>query len=481
MSTLDAEDIDIMKATKTCVAAERFQYDYLNDDIAEDGSIDYSLSEKLPLSLRKAIEVAKSGKAKILILMNPPYAEAGKGMSKGDKENVAKTRVAQHCMAGYGKSSNELFTQFLARIAQEIPNATIAMFSKLKYINAPNFEDFRKKWNAEYLAGFVVHSKAFDGLKGDFPIGFLVWQTHNGKGAARTPITEVSCEVLDKNVQPVGEKTFYNIAKDKYLNVWIKRPRRNDEDALPLSNAITVSTVKHPVTKWADGAIAYLYCNTNDIQHARQNTVLYSSTYGDGHGFYVTEENLWQAAVLFTARRIIKHTWTNDRDQFLQADKPLPDEFINDCLIWMLFNGSNLTASALRLEWQGKDWTLVNHFIPYTEEEVNSSSRFESNFLHSYMQGKTYSNEALAVLEAGKHIWHSYFATSFPHSIRSSLHLDRSDVGWYQIRQAFKALSASGDSDVASRFTMLENAFKIAYACLADKLKPQVYELGFLK
>ena len=32
---------------------------------------------------------------------------------------------------------------------------------------------------AEYLGGFVVRSKAFDGLQGDFPIGFLVWKTHN--------------------------------------------------------------------------------------------------------------------------------------------------------------------------------------------------------------------------------------------------------------------------------------------------------------
>jgi len=33
MSTLDAADIDVMRATKTCVAATRFQYDYLNDNI----------------------------------------------------------------------------------------------------------------------------------------------------------------------------------------------------------------------------------------------------------------------------------------------------------------------------------------------------------------------------------------------------------------------------------------------------------------
>ena len=39
MSTLDQADVDVMKATKTCVAAQRFQYDYLNDDITDEGML----------------------------------------------------------------------------------------------------------------------------------------------------------------------------------------------------------------------------------------------------------------------------------------------------------------------------------------------------------------------------------------------------------------------------------------------------------
>ncbi|OYZ06997.1 MAG: hypothetical protein B7Y29_05090, partial [Thiotrichales bacterium 16-46-22] len=73
MSTLDQADIDVMKATKTCVAATRFQYDYLNDDITDDGKIDYSLTNKVPQGLRDAIAQGK----KILVLINPPYAEVG--------------------------------------------------------------------------------------------------------------------------------------------------------------------------------------------------------------------------------------------------------------------------------------------------------------------------------------------------------------------------------------------------------------------
>src|SRR5690606_28155824 len=104
-------------------------------------------------------------------------AESGSGIGKGDenKVGVEKTRINEWMRAmNLGYASKELFVQFLIRIRQEMPDATLAMFSKLKYVNAPNFEAFRKVWEAKYLGGFVVHSRAFE-LKGEFPIGFLIW------------------------------------------------------------------------------------------------------------------------------------------------------------------------------------------------------------------------------------------------------------------------------------------------------------------
>jgi hypothetical protein len=212
MSTLDQADVDVMKAAKTCPAAERFQYDYLNDDITDDGKIDYTLTNKVPTGLRKAI---KDGK-KILVLINPPYAEAtnadntSKGAGSENKSGVAKTKFAQTAMDDYGKATNELFTQFVARIYQEIPSATLAMFSTLKYVNSSNFEKFRKVWSAKYLGGFIVHSKSFEGLKGNFPIGFLIWKTVPNR-EQKSEITQVTTEILDKNAKPIGEKIFYNI------------------------------------------------------------------------------------------------------------------------------------------------------------------------------------------------------------------------------------------------------------------------------
>ncbi len=471
MSTLDQEDIDVMKATKTCVAAQRFQYDYLNDDITDDGQIDYSLTNKVPAGLRKAIAEGK----KILVLINPPYAEAANSQGNEGKTDVAKTRMgALMNKADYGYAARELFVQFLARVAVEIPTATLAMFSTLKYVNAPNFEQFREKWSATYLGGFVVHSKSFEGLKGDFPIGFLVWKT-NQSASTKMPLREVVTEVLNKNAKAIGEKTFYNLPKSSYLNIWMPR-LKTDATHIPLKNAVHPQTAHAKVTSWRTDAIGYLLSNSNDLQHSSTLTALFSSVCSQGNGFHITPENLEKATVVFTVRRLIKPTWLNDRDQFLQPTEPLTDEFKNDCLIWMLFNGSNLTASANGLVWNNKKWSIVNHFIPYTEDEVGAAEPFESYFMVDYLSDKTLSDEATAVLDAGRVLWRAYFAYTDVRSVREQFKLNRPDVGWYQIRNALAERNKSGDT-APINFSPLEDA----YAALTEKLRPQVFSLGFLR
>ncbi len=180
--------------------------------------------------------------------------------------------------------------------------------------------------------------------------------------------------------------------------------------------------------------------------------------------------------MVFSVRRLIKGTWLNDRDHFLQPTSPLTEEFKSDCLVWMLFNGSNVTAGAGELEWNGKKWALVNHFIPYTEAEVGAPDRFESDFMVQYLSDKKLSAESIAVLDAGRGLWQAYFADTDVRTVRDELKLNRPDVGWYQIRNALKARNTSGDTAPVD-FT----PFEVAYKELSDKLRPQVFELGFLR
>lgn len=477
MSTLDQEDVTIMRSNPAFAGAEIFQYDYLNDDVTDFGEIDYELSGKVPNALRQAIADArecKHGAKPILVLINPPYAEATGGgiavpMAKSEnKLGVANTRFARTAMSRHGKATNELFMQFIARAYQEMPTAKLAIFSKVKYISTPTLNDFRRVWRAEYLGGFAVHSRTFDGLKGNFPISFFIWDT----GADLT-IDNVTAVALDKAGNQIGEKTYLNYDGLMLLTDWVARQPSNRQLAIPLKGAITPATSSADLrgTRWSDGAIAWLNCAGNDFQNAVAKTFLISSGYSSARGFFVTPENLWQSAIVFAVRLLIKPTWLNDRDQFLQPSQPLPDEFKSDCLVWMLFNGSNLTAGTDGLRWNDRDWSIVNHFIPFTEAQVGAE-RFESDFMVRYMADLAFSPEAQAVLDEGRKLWTRFHAISFPHKIREELKLNRADAGWYQIR---KALEAYGDTELTDF-----DPFKAAYAALGAKLRPMVFELGFL-
>lgn len=471
MSTLDTADVNVMKATKTCAAATRFQYDYLNDDIAADGQIDYSLTNKVPAGLRNAIAEGK----KILVLINPPYAESGETVGNDAKKDVASTRIAEG-MKEMGYASRELFVQFLVRISREIPTATIAIFSKLKYVTASNFEGFRQYWKAKYLGGFVIHSKAFDGLKGDFPIGFWVWKT-NMIFSKNYDFTEIMTDVLDKQSTPIGSHTFSAVPSKMLLSNWISRPRANKIEVVPLKNAIIPASATKDLrgTRWADDAIGCLIVKGPDVQNARTQALV-SSGYGSAGSIFVTTKNVWQIAVVFAVRKLVKATWLNDRDMFLQPTMPLTDEFKTDCLVWMLFSGSNLTASANGLHWNGQDWSIVNHFIPFTEAEVGAPDPFESDFMVQYLDGKMLSTEAQAVLAEAKKLWRSYFDHTNSRSLRDELKLNRPDVGWYQVRKALDARNTSGDFLPVSFLP-----FQQVYKTLTEKLQPLVYDLGFLK
>lgn len=65
-----------------------------------------------------------------------------------------------------------------------------------------------------------------------------------------------------------------------------------------------------------------------------------------------------------------------------------------------------------------------------------------------------------------------FHRTQFSRKIGDALRLGRADAGWYQIRKALEANSENNPVDFAP--------FKSAYAELGNKLRPLVYELGFL-
>ncbi|GAA9495968.1 hypothetical protein UBN2_13860 [Helicobacter pylori] len=177
LSTLDHNDVAIVKdlvAKNHLKLLENhvFQFDFLNDNF---------FSDKTPKSLQEILKDQEKRK-KLIIYINPPYAEATSAKTPSgtgkNKDLVARGNlICEKYKDELNKANNELFAQFFMRIYKELNGCIMASFSTLKYLNSSNFKKFREVFKAKFLEGFMVPADSFDNVKGQFPIGFLVWDT----------------------------------------------------------------------------------------------------------------------------------------------------------------------------------------------------------------------------------------------------------------------------------------------------------------
>jgi len=457
-STLDTQDVDAMKDRikngANLLEDHVFQFDFLNDDF-----------EKLPKPLKAIIDDPEKRK-KLVIYINPPYAEAGNAKQKsGTGENKGGTALDNKTYLKYkkmiGKGSNELFAQFLIRIYSEIPQCKIAEFSTLKILQSSNFSDFRKVFRAKLDKIFLVPADTFDNVKGQFPIGFKIWNTEKS-------------EIFIKAIADVYDRKGY------FIN--LKNCYSHDDAIGKINNWLT-SLSKHIKNENKNGTI---HSNSNDFQH--QNDVFIDNaetkkTFGGSH-IIITYQNLKEVSILFAVRHCIEATWLNDRDQFLYPNDnwQKDTEFQNDCLVYTLFSNNIQSKYG------------VNHWIPFTETEVNAREKFESNFMSKYIQGKIkqeaqsslfatqeqrttpleFSETAKAVLEAGKALWR-YYHTQPNCNVNASL---------YDIREHFQGRNDKGKMNNKSedeKYMSLIGNLRERLKELAKKIEPKVYEYEFLK
>ena len=440
-----------------------FQFDFLNDS-----------ADKLPKKLRDDLN---NPNIKWIIFINPPYATANNKKITNpdvDKSGVSMTAIQKTMTEeNLGEVSRELFSQFIYRISKDFADkiAWLGIFSKLTYINANNDQKFRDKvFKYKFERGFILDSKNFEGCTGRFPVGFLVW---NLSKHISFESQKISLDIYDSAVEKIGEKIFRTARREEFLSKWIERPPCTKKFP-PFSGALNIAAKnKDRRDRIAENFLASFMCKGNEFSN--QNfTALLSAPYVSAGALSVTPENFEQSMIVHMVRRLPKATWLNDRDQFLQPNKELPREFITDAVIWSLFAPSNQTASLKDVEYEGEVYQIRNNFYPFLLSEVKSwacssisiaaqlEMTQEDRFAALWIKNNRadISNEALAILNAGREIYKRFYAELKGLDVRQ-WKIDNWDAGWYQIRMSLDA--------------------KLSLEELSKKLEPQIYELGFLK
>ena len=488
-STLDLADVKVMHerihtmgAGSNLLESHVFQFDFLNDDFS-----------KLPQSLQAVINDPEKRK-KLVIYINPPYAEAASYKTvtkKGDsKKDVAvQNLMYKKYLENIGIAGRELFVQFFTRIYQEIPSCTLAEFSTLKILQAPNFADFRDFFQAKLRALFLMPADTFDNVKGSFPIGFYIWDT-----SVKEIFTSFKADIYkleSKETVLCGTKTLWINKEQKSINDWLITTRN----------------------RLGEKNIAFMACLGADFQHANMNYILNrKEQMPHPRGSYITTKNIIEASVYLAVRHCIEATWLNDRDQFLYPNDGWKTdyEFQLDCLAYTLFHGQNRISAN-----QG-----TNHWIPFYEHELDAPDNFASNFMadfiHDFLNGKhtapatteaptlfdtdtnpaatcqdlavtsaskanAFSPEAAEVMQAGKALWYYYI-----HHKDNELYGKAPDINasFYDIRAYFQGRNDKGkmNSDSSDEtYTALIKDLRTKQKTLAAKIAKKVYKYGFLK
>jgi hypothetical protein len=461
-STLDQADVNVMHERidhgANLLKNNIFQFDFLNDEF-----MPASKGGKLPDSLFDIINNEEKRK-RLVVYINPPYAEAGnKHTISGTGEHKENTTNDNCTYKKYrkviGKASNELFTQFLARIYGEISDSKIGIFCKLKNLQSPNFKDFRKFFQARLEKTFIVPADTFDNVKGTFPIGFFIYNTE-----VKELFSEFDTDIFNKKGEYVGVKKLCSPDNSRgFINHWIKRFERptNSKEIL--------------------GQVGVA---RNDMQN--KSLCYFAMT--AGRGLNISKDTIIFDSVFLAIQSSINASWLNDRDPFFYPndDWQADTEFQNDCLAFALFDGQNRIACQ-----EG-----TNHWIPFTEQEVNAQAKFESNFMTDFIKGKikpetsdnglfdqaetaerkplVFSEEAKAVFDAGRALW-TYYHAQKDANVNASL---------YDIREYFQGRNEAGRMNAKSddaNYTALIANLREKLKRLADKIKPKIYEYGFLK
>jgi hypothetical protein len=413
-----------------------------------------------------------------VVYINPPYAEVSSIREKG-KAGVNKSKIHDKYFYKLGTAGREVYIMFLVRIFEEVNGCYLAEFSKLKALQGSAFDKFRKYFKAKLVKSFIVPAYTFDNVKGNFPIGFKIWNT-----AINDIFYKIKTDVYDENNRNIGTKTLNVVNKQDFINKWITK-FKTDKDYI--------------------GFLAGT--NGNDFQ---QNNIVYiinlKEQMANPRGIWISEDNLKQVSIYYSVRHCIAPTWLNDRDQFLYPKKKWEKdkEYQNDCLAFALFHGQNRISS--------KDAT--NHWIPFTESEVNAREKFESNFMNKFIDGKKilskqptqqkieiskekgkkdkklekleFSPEAKAVFDAGRELW-KYYHTNFAKVLNFGkvTHAEYNvNASLYDIRAYFQGRNESGKMNNKSEdetYTSLIANLRDSLKTLAQKIEPKVYEYEFLK
>ena len=330
----------------------------------------------------------------------------------------------------------------------------------------------------------MFQASHFANVSGAWGITFNIWS--NGKTENKNEFIHDLIDEQEGEIVKNGEKTLYNLNGLEKASDWAKEPvkKLKTYDAPQLSSALIVKQEGRGML--AENSIGYFMSNANSIQDNQQLVAMLSGTSSCAHGYSCQPSNFTRCTSLFSARKLIEGNWINDKDEYMKPNTEHEkwSEFESDSVIFSLFESKSNQSSLRKIEYKGNVYDIRNEFFWMSKSDIMRLAEENSNdfayddartsgerFVYTWLQNHKLSIEAQAVLDKAIEMvkksfkYRELFAEDNP-----NYQINNWDAGFYQLKALWKQYLPDDFSE-----------FKSLYKNLADKMRPMVYELGFLR
>jgi hypothetical protein len=282
-------------------------------------------------------------------------------------------------------------------------------------------------------------------------------------------------------------KSVYNTDNEISLNEWVKVSSKQ-KGVFP--NFKSAFNVGDKGKLFDSNSFGYLVTNGNSVEKNNSNCYLISGPPNNNKsGTNVYEDNFSKVVTTISSSSLIVSDWTNSKDEYF---KPNDDHFYfqnfkNDSIIITLFGNSFGVVSFRGLEYNNQPWDIKNEFFWMSankmkeladqkgyDELYNDARTSPDRYVHKLLFGEEriydkLSPDAKLVLDKATELVEKSMELRQVMANNEN-HLNSWDAGYAQLKLVWKEYFQEDFKE-----------FRKLYKNLEDRMRPMVYELGFLK
>lgn len=267
---------------------------------------------------------------------------------------------------------------------------------------------------------------------------------------------QIKLDILESKdflITKTGEKNFYNIDQEISLDKWMNK-------------------------EFGDTIFSFLVSDANNLEKSVRSVYFQNESINNNNKRYkVGPTNFMKGVTLFSVRKLPTVSWLNEKDEFLAPTEDVQN-FSYDSVVVSLFNNSSYQKSTDLLN-NEFFWMSVEKMKELADQngydELYNDARTSSDrYVHKLLFGEEriydrLSPDAKAVLDKATQLVERSMELRQVMA-NDENHLNSWDAGYAQLKLVWKEY-----------FQEEFKEFRQLYKALEDRMRPLVYELGFLK